>query len=1652
MNRILNNCGPHAFFSRSGLPILFGFAFILLCGTSAVRGQSTPFNPGWFSAGESFVRLAVSEDGMYRVTGAQLEQAGLSLNEVNPNSLRLLENGQEIPLWIDGGAQATVQANDAFVFAGRRNNGADELWVYDQDPGLQGSTYHSLFSDTTWYWLTWGGADGLRYQNTDPNQTIANPTLTPALRDTLHFEEDLIYYYGDSDDAGQPEYTRGEGFFWWSLTHTDTQPIEQTYTVPIDALANSNDSLIVSVKVSSGSAPRHRVTLGLRAGGTTLNCSTCTDEADWSGYTFQTLRIAVPQTAVSGNASVDVVITSNNEFNSVPNRVLVDWIETSYQRNLNLNTSQKRLSVPSAGNRTFQFSQDTTAPVTAYNLRGLQRYALPSTPTFDINDGTSGPTDLWVVRNNAYLTPSLIRLQTPLDLASSTSAADYLIITTPALAASANELANYRSSADGYRVQVVFQSDIFNQFDYGRPTPLAIQRFLQITQTWDQKPAFVTFWGDAVRPDNNQARRPLLPWEVISFGYSPSDSWFGMHFNGQQDWVERLAIGRIPLRDNSTGSFFVQKIANYESVPVGAWQKRMLMLVGGKDGFEQSRLQNHALNWGRLAVAEPTVMDTLRFFKTASDPLDPSFQDSLSQAFKNGASWVSYFGHSAADTWEIVTDAPEDYDNADRLPVVLSLGCNTGNFAGGRNEDADRLVYGERLVVASPNGAIAHWGSSSASTINQPAALTTALHDVVFQDTTRILGIALQRAKKQYVEAATQNGSVYNVLLQYGLIGDPATRIRIADRPEFQVSTDGIEITPLTPVPADGALDLEVNVRSWGLIPADSVDVQLIHQKPGGSEATFSQKLRPLRRETQLQFSAPIANADVGSNVFRVVIDPGNTYGEVDELNNTAEKNHTVFSAGIALITPADYAIVSTATPRLRATLATNEATTRMVAFELDTTPTFSSPALQSFSTQTTGLVADWVLTTPLQDNQVYFWRARIEDADQPDDWQTHHFTVDLSETRTGWGQKNLLFAENETNPFLNWIGTDDTWAFSEFRVDVRATAERGNGFEKGQFIVNGTRFENITLGYGVLVIDGTTGELKDHNSFPTYRMPEDLEIRFDTDSTRAVSGLQDMIGSATPGDYIFMRTRHLGNLSGPTIQPEIKNLFGSLGSTAIDTLTYNYLWIMMTRAGFPDEAIEWVEPPGAAFANEIGQDTTLFFMRSEGFTLSPPIGPAASWEALESLITLPNVNSSVRLDVVAPDGETIIQPNVQTPGPVNLGMLDVSTHPRIRLKATLQDTSQRATPQLEAWSAFFTPTAELAIDPAATSLSADTVNVGESIEIRTSIVNIGETPAALATLTYTLTDATNNETILGTDTLRVIAPDEVLVSTRLINTDALTDLNRIRLDLNQPGITESFTLNNVLIREFSVLRDNQGPRLEILIDNEMLPADFEPVRNLQDPALPFVSTQPTIEILITDENVFQPLNDTSLVQLELNKQPIPFSSPSVEFQPATLDNSEARIFFTPDLSGRDTTHTLFLRVFDAAGNEADASPYQVHFRVQSAFEIESMYPYPNPMHTFTTFAFRLRGADALLADEFRMRIYTVSGRLIREFNLIDDPSALETPALRIGWNKLRWDGRDADGDLVAPGVYLYKVFLKSDGQVLDVNNNTSIEKLVVLR
>ena len=55
--------------------------------------------------------------------------------------------------------------------------------------------------------------------------------------------------------------------------------------------------------------------------------------------------------------------------------------------------------------------------------------------------------------------------------------------------------------------------------------------------------------------------------------------------------------------------------------------------------------------------------------------------------------------------------------------------------------------------------------------------------------------------------------------------------------------------------------------------------------------------------------------------------------------------------------------------------------------------------------------------------------------------------------------------------------------------------------------------------------------------------------------------------------------------------------------------------------------------------------------------------------------------------------------------------------------------------------------------------------------------------------------------------------------------------------------------------------------------------------------------------------------------------------------------------------------------------------------------------------------------------------------------------SSCRTARLQIGFNRIAWDGRDADGDELANGYYLYQIRTKGEGSGASV-----IEKLVKAR
>lgn len=124
-----------------------------------------------------------------------------------------------------------------------------------------------------------------------------------------------------------------------------------------------------------------------------------------------------------------------------------------------------------------------------------------------------------------------------------------------------------------------------------------------------------------------------------------------------------------------------------------------------------------------------------------------------------------------------------------------------------------------------------------------------------------------------------------------------------------------------------------------------------------------------------------------------------------------------------------------------------------------------------------------------------------------------------------------------------------------------------------------------------------------------------------------------------------------------------------------------------------------------------------------------------------------------------------------------------------------------------------------------------------------------------------------------------------------------------------------------------------------------------------------------------------------------------------------------------------DGTHILKIHGEDRTGNHAGDIDYRVSFEVINKAMISNVFNYPNPFSTQTRFVFTLTGSE--VPDYFKIQIMTVSGRVVREI------MRSELGELHIGNNitEYAWDGRDQYGDLLANGLYLYRVVTRVQGE-----------------
>lgn len=115
--------------------------------------------------------------------------------------------------------------------------------------------------------------------------------------------------------------------------------------------------------------------------------------------------------------------------------------------------------------------------------------------------------------------------------------------------------------------------------------------------------------------------------------------------------------------------------------------------------------------------------------------------------------------------------------------------------------------------------------------------------------------------------------------------------------------------------------------------------------------------------------------------------------------------------------------------------------------------------------------------------------------------------------------------------------------------------------------------------------------------------------------------------------------------------------------------------------------------------------------------------------------------------------------------------------------------------------------------------------------------------------------------------------------------------------------------------------------------------------------------------------------------------------------------------------------YELLVKAWDVFNNSSEENTF---FSVveDNDLAIRDVYNYPNPFSGKTQFTFQHNLAKPI---DVKIKVYTIAGRLIKEIEKIN---------LNEKFVVIDWDGRDADGDELANGTYLYKIVVKSsDGE-----------------
>jgi hypothetical protein len=1623
--------------------------FLAFLGLFIAPQAVAQFGNEWIRANQQYYKISVAKDGLYKLTYADLQQAGFPVNTINPIQLQLFHRGVEQRITVAGELDGVFDPADFIEFYGLRNTGTGDAPLY-QPASAQPHPYYNLYSDTTAYFLTVNTLvqPGLRME---PFSEV-NVGGLPA--ETFHVDEKLNvlatqystgrtyltyvqYSYFDVGEGWTGNQIANGGFVDYTLDnilHPATASGNPTFEIQLVGRAN----VAHQVQLSVGPTAPSRVVATQTFFG--FDVVTITSTLNWTDIGADgKLMIRVSALGVSGAAD----------------RLSASYIKVNYPQIFNAASATEKVFTltPRPGNKSFVSIQN----------------AAPNTRLFDVTDptnvvpiGTTQTATLNAVIENTITSRKILATALPatpnikrIHFKPLNTAAEYIIISHKALMKPAAQYSNavkaysdYRASTagGGYDTLVADIEQLYNQFNYGEVSPLAIRRFMfYLLNSGDPKYLFLIGKGlDVVygyHRDPTSVAFSVLKDLVPSAGMPGSDILFtaGLRGNGYEP---ALPTGRITASTPQDVAAYLNKVIEKEAKPFDAlWQKELLHLSGGIYDTEPERFKQYLQQFGNIASTDYLGGNVSAIAKGSREL---EFVN-ISEKLNAGLNLITLFGHSSPSQNDFnigFVSAPEwGYNNVGKYPMLLINGCNAGEFF------ATTTRYGEDWINAPVKGAVGFLANTSFGFEGNLYGYSDLFYKIAYGDSSYIykgIGDVQKEIIRQYTNFSTSIQYVTQAQ-QMMLLGDPAVPLFGAKKPDYEINNSQVYAESYTVEPITALSDsfaLKIVVRNFGRTKEDTFKIEVKRTLSDNTIITYDSAFLPVLYRDTLTFNIPRDAKGFGNNTFEVTVDYLNDVAELNEENNSATYNFFIPLNAARSLYPQGFAIVNTLTTNLIAQSTNLMDAARDFIIQVDTTDTFNSAYLREFAingklaTQSIDLLAD-------ADTLAYYWRVKFAQpsANESAEWAITSFTY-IKDGNAGWAQvhfpqymsnevaglvkdtegRQLTLQETITDVSIHTFGSANPTPYTQ--VSVRLNQSEYNTQSLPEVLCR-----NNTL--NLLAFDRTTTMpyMPVNVQYPDKRAcgrrPEVI-TSFLTTEFQAADGknLIAYIDNVQAGDSVILFS--IGNAGYAAWPVDVVTKLGELGisSTQLSVLQAGEPVVIFGRKGSAAGSAR-IERTllSPANAQELQVTKTITGRFVSGEMKSAIIGPATVWQKFSTKTVGADFPQT---DEVSFDLIGISLSGVHTPIEINytgvtldLSNVDADVYPYLQLVFHATDEINLTAPQLKNWIVEYTPAPEGVLTFTGPEEQRELAQ-GEPWSGSYKFTNISQKAFSDSlTVQYSLYNTTSRATISKSKKVMAPLPGAEVEIDVAFETDESPGLNDVSLFVNPRILPELYYDNNALVlsQYLNVQGDNFNPVLEVTIDGRF-------VTNGD-----YVSNNPMIVAKLWDENPILLKTDTTGIIINLKypcvAEECPFkriyiNRSDVMWFPATA-TTDFRIEFAPqDLP--EGTYTLQVDARDNRNNASGKDPYEITFVVVADQSIVIERPYPNP--SYGNVMFKVIVTGEIRPEDMKLEIINGSGQLIANFSKRD---------FYTGTNQIVWQS----GELPA-GMYFYRMILTSEnGRVL---------------